>query len=115
MTKRFLVAVVGTLALSGMTLLAQDAKQVDTGKKLFSSKECTKCHQIEGKGNKINILDGVATKVTAADMHKWLTEPAAMEAKLDHKPKVKMSSKIKQLKLNPAEIDALVAYLQTLK
>ena len=49
----------------------------------------------------------------AADMKRWLTNPAEMEAKLDHKPKIKMSSK--KAPLTNSEIDTLVAYLETLK
>lgn len=113
--KWFLVAIAGLACVSSPLLWAQDAKQIDAGKKLYSSKECSKCHMIAGKGNKIGKLDGVASKVSAADMRKWLTTPAQMEAKLDHKPKVKMSSKLKEMNLNDADIDALIAYLQTLK
>ena len=94
---------------------AQDAKKIQTGKQLYGSKECAKCHMIAGKGNKIGVLDHVATKVSADDMRKWLTAPVDMEAKLDHKPKVKMSSKLAQMKLTDADVDALVAYLMTLK
>ena len=46
-------------------------------------------------------------------MKKWLTNPKEMEAKLDHKPKITMSSK--KAPLTAAEVDSLVAYLQTLK
>lgn len=108
------------LSLAGFVLLtfaagatAQDAKQAETGKQLFSSKGCTKCHQVAGHGNKANVLDGVASKVSPVDMRKWLTNPTEMEAKLDHKPKIKMSSK--KPTLTSSDIDALVAYLQMLK
>lgn len=37
-----------------------------------------------------------------------------MEAKLEKKPKVKMSSKNKAMALTPADIDALTAYMLTL-
>jgi hypothetical protein len=47
-------------------------------------------------------------------MRKWLTAPAEMEAKLDHPPKVKMSSR-KSMKLADADVSALIAYLMTLK
>jgi hypothetical protein len=46
-------------------------------------------------------------------MKTCLTNPAEMEAKLDHKPKIKMSSK--KAPLTNSEIDTLVAYLETLK
>lgn len=111
--KHFVLSLAGIALLSAAVVVAQDAKQVDTGKQLFTSKGCTKCHQIAGHGNKTNVLDGVASKVSAADMKRWLTNPAEMETKLDHKPKIKMSSK--KAPLTNSEIDALVAYLETLK
>jgi cbb3-type cytochrome oxidase cytochrome c subunit len=46
-------------------------------------------------------------------MRKWLTSPAEMEKKLDHKPKITMSSK--KVSLKDSEVDALIAYLQMLK
>ena len=70
---------------------------------------------IAGKGNKIGKLDGVATKLSAADIKKWLTDPLEMEKKLEKPPKVKMSSKAKQMKLTDADVEALVAYMLTLK
>ncbi len=69
---------------------------------------------VAGKGYKDGKLDGVASKVSAEDMRQWLTAPAEMEAKLDQKPKVKMSSR-RTMKLTDAEVAALVAYLRTLK
>ena len=112
---RHLVIAIGLVGCLAATVSAQDAKKIQAGKQLYTSKECEKCHMIAGKGNKIGVLDHVATKVSADDMRKWLTAPLDMEAKLDHKPKVKMSSKIAQMKLTDADVDALVAYLTTLK
>ena len=111
--KHFVLALIGVGFVSTVTLAAQDQKKVDEGKQLFTSKQCTMCHQVAGKGNKANPLDGVGSKLTAADMKKWLTKPEEMEAKLDHKPPLKMSSK--KLNLKNEEVDALIAYLQTLK
>lgn len=112
---RYLTMVVALVGFLGVTVAAQDAKQVQAGKRLYDTKECAKCHLIAGKGNKISPLDGVGSKHTVAEMRKWLTATAEMEAALDHKPKVKMSSKIESMKLSDAEVDALVAYLMTLK
>jgi len=111
--KRFVVALAGIAFLSGGSLFAQDAKKIADGKKLYDQKECAKCHMINGKGNKIGKLDGVGTKLPEADIRKWFTNTVEMEAKLDHKPKVKMSSK--KVNLSPAEIDALTAYMMSLK
>jgi len=101
----------GAVLLCGSSAFAQDAA---AGKKIYDSKDCKKCHIIAGKGNKIGPLDGVATKMSEADMRKWLTNPLEMEKALEKKPKVKMSSKLKQMALKDAEINALVAYLKTL-
>jgi cytochrome c1 len=58
-------------------------------------------------------MDGVGAKLSLADTKKWLTATEEMEAKLEKKPKTKMSSK--KVPLTDAEIDALVAYMQSLK
>ena len=112
--RRAVVAVLALAVLCGASLSAQDPKLVAQGKKLYDSKECGKCHIIAGKGNKIGPLDGVATKLSEADIRKWFTQPLEMEKTLDHKPKVKMSSKQKAMNLTAADIDALTAYMQTL-
>lgn len=109
--KRLGLAVLGAVLLCGSSAFAQDAA---AGKKIYDSKECAKCHIVAGKGNKIGPLDGVATKMSEADMRKWLTNPLEMERTLEKKPKVKMSSKLKQMGLKESDIDALIAYLKTL-
>ena len=109
------VAIVLAMFVAAASLAAQDAKAVGDGKKIYGAKDCAKCHMIDGKGNKIGKLDGVASKIDAAEIRKWMTQPAEMEKTLEKAPKVKMSSKIKLMKLGPADIDALVAYMLTLK
>lgn len=91
----------------------QSAEQVAAGKAVFDAQKCSMCHQVAGKGNKMYPLDGVATKLSEADLRKWITAPAEMEAKLESPPKLKMSAR--KFNLKPADIDALVAYLKTLK
>jgi mono/diheme cytochrome c family protein len=101
------------VGLSGSALFAQDAKKIADGKKLYDSKECAKCHSIAGKGAKIDPLDDVGSKLSEADIRQWLKDPASMEAKLTKKPKVKMSSK--KIALTDAEVDALTAYMLSIK
>ena len=57
----------------------------------------------------------LATKMKAEDIKKWLTAPAEMEKKLPKKPAVTMSGWMKTKKFTPEQIDALVAYMLTLK
>lgn len=92
------------------TAAAQDAK-VAKGEKLFADQKCTLCHSIGDKGNKKGPLDGVATKIKADEIREWLVDAKAMTAKTKptRKPEMKAYSLPKE------DVDALVAYLTTLK
>ena len=114
MIKRHL-ALVGLVGMMTASVSAQDATLVQAGKQLYSSKECARCHMVAGKGHKMNKLDGVASKLSARDIGRWLKAPAEMEATLDHKPKVRMSSRKSLKSMTDADVAALVAYLMTLK
>jgi len=110
--KLFVTMLAAVFAL-GVSARAQDAKQIEAGKKVYEAQKCSTCHMIAGKGNKMFPLDGVGTKLPAADIKKWITNPAEMEAKLPKPPTLKMSSK--KYNLKDADLDALVAYLGSLK
>ena len=90
---------------------AQDAK-VDKGRTLFTAQKCTLCHAAEGKGNKKGPLDGVGSKLSAAEINQWITDPKGKTAKTkaERKPAMKAYPN-----LSAADVDALVAYLSTLK
>lgn len=111
MVSRLSLAVATLAFASGVSLAAQDATQVEAGKKVYATYNCKKCHQIEGVGSKVSPLDGVATKLTAQEIHTWLVSPDEMTAKLKKKPKVKMKTQA----YKPGEVEALQAYLATLK
>ena len=66
-----------TRALTGATLaftlgaapvLAADDAQNKRGAEVYAAQKCQMCHAIAGKGNKANSLDGVGTKLSAADL-----------------------------------------------
>jgi mono/diheme cytochrome c family protein len=106
------------LAVSGAVLGAQapDPKKAAEGEKIFAAQKCGNCHMVKGVGGKTSVaLDKVGAKLSAADLRGWLVDTAAMEAKLKAKPKVSMAGFMKNKKLTDPEIDALVAYMQTLK
>ena len=90
---------------------AQDAKKVAAGKAVYEKNKCASCHQIAGKGSKISPLDGVGSKLSAAEIKQWITDPDTMTAKLPKKPTVKM----KKVDLPAADVDALVEYMLSLK
>ena len=95
---------VGIAALAA----AQDAKK---GEQLFADQKCTLCHSVGDKGNKKGALDGVATKLKAAEIHDWITDAKEMTAKT----KAARKPAMKAYALPKEDVDALVAYLETLK
>lgn len=110
--KLIALTVGGVLAL-GISTAAQDAKKIEAGKKVYEAQKCATCHQIAGKGNKMFPLDGIGSKLSAADLRRWMTHTAEMEAKLPKPPAMKMSSR--KYNLKDEDLDALVAYLESLK
>lgn len=115
-TGRTVLAVVLTFA-AGAALApaaaAQDAAQVKKGQAVYTAQKCQMCHSIAGKGGKSGTLDGVGTKLSADDIRKWITHPteAAAAAKSTKKPPMPN----KYGKLPAADLDALVAYMASLK
>ena len=89
---------------------AQDAK-VTKGQQLFADQKCTLCHSIGDKGNKKGPLDGVASKLSADEIRSWITDAKGMIAKMKPTRKPEM----KAFTLPKEDVDALVAYLGTLK
>ena len=89
---------------------AQDAKK---GEQVYAAQKCQMCHAIAGKGNKNNPLDGVGAKLSADDIRQWITHPTEMTAKTKSTKKPPMPAKYGSLPA--ADIDALVAYMQSLK
>lgn len=89
---------------------AQDAKVIAQGKAVFEAQKCSLCHAIAGKGNAKGPLDSVGSKVNAADMRKWIVSPKEMKSPTNRKPEMRAYPA-----LPAADLDALVAYLLTLK
>ena len=82
------------------------------GQQVFEAQKCSLCHAVAGKGNAKGPLDGVGSKHSAADLKLWITNPADMAKKHNATRKPPMKS---YASLPAADVDALVAYLQTLK
>ncbi len=111
--KQVIATLIGVAFLAA-TVSAQADPKVAAGKKLFSTKNCVKCHMAEGKGNKKLRMDGTTApvaKLSAADIQQWILSPAEMTAKLDHKP----INPMKKTALADPEVAALVAYLMHLR
>ena len=90
---------------------AQDTKKIEQGAALFVSQKCSQCHSIAGKGNAKGPMDGIGAKRTADEIQQWIVDPEAMRAKT----KATRTPEMKLIKLGKAQVDALVAYLMTMK
>jgi mono/diheme cytochrome c family protein len=110
LTMRFAVITAMFCLAVAAAASAQDAAAA-RGQQLFSDQKCTLCHSIGDKGNKKGPLDGVARKLPADDIRSWISDAKGMIArtKPTRKPDMKAYSLPKE------DVDALVAYLMTLK
>jgi mono/diheme cytochrome c family protein len=105
------IAIAGALLITApLKAAAQDVKH---GEQVYGAQKCQMCHAIAGKGNKANPLDGVGKKLSAADIREWITHPAEMTAKSKSTKKPPMPAKYGSVPA--ADLDALVAYLVSLK
>jgi len=97
---------------TALSAAAQDAATIAKGAKVYAANKCTQCHSVEGKGNKKGPLDEVGSKLSADEIREWLLHPAEMTAKTkaERKPAMKPYDKLPK-----DDLDALVAYLGSLK
>ena len=104
------LVLVSAAMLTPKVAMAQDAAK---GEQVYAAQKCSMCHQVAGKGNKLSPLDGVGKKLTAEQIKEWIVTPdvAATKAKSTKKPLMPKT----YAKLPPADVDALVAYMQSLK
>ena len=96
---------------SGTTMPVQE--RVDAGRRLYERHKCASCHQIDGRGNSRFPLDGVAARLAAEDLRRWLTDTARMEAAREKLPAIRMSAM--NYRFSADDLTALVDYLRTLK
>lgn len=97
--------------LAASNAAAQDAK-VAQGEKLYTQHKCGMCHSVAGKGNAKGPIDDAGTKHTAEELRQWLINPQEMAVKAKSTRKPPMPS---YAKLSKEDVEALVAYMQTLK
>ena len=108
MVRRVVAVVVLGLSVAA-SAVAQDPKA--QGEKIFTDQKCTLCHSIAGKGNAKGPLDDVGSKLSADEIRAWITDAKAMTAKTGAARKPEM----KHYTLPKEDVDALVAYLSSLK
>jgi mono/diheme cytochrome c family protein len=103
--------VLGAVIVLGIaaTASAQDLKA--KGEQVFTAQKCSLCHSIAGKGNPKGVLDDVGGKLKADEIRMWIMDAKAMTAKTHATRKPDM----KAFTLPNDDVDALVAYLSSLK
>ena len=107
--RTLLIAAACVLAFSPKAS-AQDAL-IAKGEAVYAAQKCGLCHSVGDKGNKKGPLDGVGSKLNAADIRAWMTDAKAMTAKTNATRKPEMKS----YALSKEDLDALVAYMGSLK
>ena len=96
-----------------LTATAQDAALVTKGAEVYTAQKCQTCHAVAGKGGKTSSLDGVGAKLPPDEIRRWITHPAEMTTQTKSTKKPAMPAK--WTNLPAADLDALVAYLVSLK
>jgi mono/diheme cytochrome c family protein len=91
---------------------AQTPAQVERGLKVYAEQKCSICHSIAGKGNAKGVLNDVGARLSSAELREWLVDPDAMRKKKNAERRPLMKS---YASLPKEDLDAVVAYLQTLK
>lgn len=111
MMSRAIIDVVAATTLLGV-LPGVAAAQADRGSQVYTAQKCSMCHAVAGKGNAKGPLEGVGAKYSAADLKEWIVNAKGMtgKTKATRKPVMRDFSA-----LPAADVDALVAYLRTLR
>src|SRR4030095_13012533 len=112
MTPGLFITAIAVALVVGVPHAAQ-AQDAAKGEQVYAAQKCSVCHAIAGKGGKASPLDGVGAKLSADDIRQWIVEPWAMTKSAAPPKRPPMPKKFD--KLPAADIDALVAYMQSLK
>lgn len=109
MRVRTTLGVVFSVGLAS-TVAAQD--KVAKGAEIYAAQKCGVCHSIAGKGNVKGPLDKVGSTLSEVDIRSWTVDPKTMTAKTNAPRKPVMRA---YPALPKDDLDALVAYMQSLK
>jgi mono/diheme cytochrome c family protein len=107
------------LGATGQMTSAKPDDIIARGKEVYDLHECYNCHKIGGKGSvkkRGPVLDNIGSFLTKEDIKKKIFDPNYLYAEgfeKEHKKK-QMPDKYKEL-MTEEELDALAAYLTTLK
>jgi mono/diheme cytochrome c family protein len=106
---RSMVVIIALVFGAALSAGAQDAKA--KGEQVYTAQKCSLCHSIAGKGNAKGALDDVGSKLSADEIRSWIADAKGMTAKT----KATRKPEMKAYSLPKEDVDALVAYLGSLK
>ena len=99
------------LAMFVLGAASAAAQDVAKGEQVYTAQKCSICHSVAGKGNQKGPLDGVGSKLSEPDIRAWIMDAKGMTAKT----KAPRKPEMRNYTLPEADLDALVAYLVSLK
>lgn len=105
------VFAIGLVVATAAAAAAMQDGKVARGEQLYAEQKCALCHSIGDKGNKKGPLDAVGSKLSADDLRLWIVDAKAMTVKT----KAPRKPEMKNYALPKDDVDALVAYMQSLK
>ena len=99
------------LVSSSFLVVGVSAQDSTKGEKIYGEQKCALCHSVGDKGNKKGPLDDVGSRLKPEEIRQWMVDAAGMteKTKSARKPIMKAYS------LPKDELDALVAYMVSLK
>lgn len=97
--------------LFGMAGAVRAETPVERGAVVYGAEKCAMCHAVAGKGNSKGALDGVGKKLPVDEIRQWIVDAPGMTAKT----KAPRKPTMKAYNLPKADLEALVAYLASLK
>lgn len=92
--------------------VASDNLLIEKGRKVYQQQACMRCHSIAGKGNPRNSLDGVGIRLSADELRNMITGENVHGSKM---PGYVTELKKEYARLPEIELDALLAYMQSLR
>jgi len=106
MTSRWHVGIAMVVAIAATGRAPAEESAIARGERVYAEQRCRACHAIDGKGNRRYPLDGVGGRLDAKALRIWIVAPQEMNPKV-RKPAYDA--------LPAADVDALVAYLASLR
>ena len=95
-----------------VTMAAKTQDNIARGRAVYAQQKCATCHSIAEEGNSRASLDDVGARHGAAQLRAWITGTGAAA---DALAPATARRKQRYLDIPAGDLDALIAYLSTLK